>query len=323
MKLHDLSLADLGAFHDFLGTLRKAGKAMEDAGLALRFDLTPGCPVSIWTDFVMPDDVGSEDLTPDTSGAEWDPEPEEADLPAPQPVRTPEPPFVVHTASGPGWRTGEPWTEDEDGAIIAAAVANPDWTGGAIARAIAEPMRRTVSAMSFRIHHALKDRIAAARAQVPETVAPTQTPPQGEAATDSPAKAEVAASADAGQPLPAQTSPVAVKPAPAVDTPAAGDVAIERDLPTWQRQLRAHLNAVGYAEPWSREKDLLLVEGLLKGMGISGAAEWAGVESTAGLKRWQALTDPLPKDAKGRPMMEWQQRLLTELRARCGVKVAA
>jgi hypothetical protein len=226
-------------------------------------------------------------------------------------------------ASGPGWRTGEAWTEDEDEAIIAAAVANPDWTGGAIARAIAGPMRRTVSAMSFRINHTLRDRIKAARAQTSETAAPMQTPPQGEAAAERPAKAAVAAAADAGQPLPAASSPDAVKPAPAVDTHAAGDVAIDPSLPTWQRQLRAHLNAVGYADPWSKEKDLLLVEGLLKGMGISGAAEWAGVEAAVGLKRWNALTDPLPKDAKGRPMMEWQQRLLVELRARCDAQVAA
>lgn len=351
MKLHDLSLADLSAFHDFLGTLRKAGKAMEDSGYGVRFDMTPGCVVSIWTDFVMPDDVGGEDLPPDTSGAEWDPEPEESGLPAPQPVRTPEPPYSLPPASGPGWRTGEPWSEDEDEALIAACVANPDWTMGAIARAVSKPMRRTVAATAFRLSHGLRARVIAARAQAPgtgrtvpveapagggtdatggavpapiEPAAPMQAPPKAKVAAERPAEAAVAAPADVGHPLPAQTSQDAVKPAPAVDSsPAAGVVAIEAGLPTWQRQLRAHLNAVGYAEPWSKEKDLLLVEGLLKGMGVTGAAEFAGVDGTTALKRWQVLTDPLPKDAKGRPMMEWQQRLLIELRARCDVQVAA
>lgn len=345
MKLHDLSLADICALADLMGALRRAGNSLEVAGFVPRFDLTPGCPVAIWTNFVMPDAGEGED-EPDFIASDLEPEPPENVAPA-----AGQPPFDMPPASGPGWRNGEPWSEDEDEALIAACMANPGWTMGAVARAIAEPMRRTVAATAFRLTHTLRARIVAARAQAPgagrtapveapaggalhatggavpaliEPAAIMQTPPLVEVAAERPAKVGVAAPADAGQPLPAASSPDAVKPAPAVEVPnSAGVVAIEPGLPTWQRQLRAHLNALGYAEPWSKEKDLLLVEGLLKGMGVTGAAEWAGVEGAVALKRWQALTDPLPKDAKGRPMMEWQQRLLTELRSRCDVQVAA
>jgi hypothetical protein len=120
---------------------------------------------------------------------------------------------------------------------------------------------------------------------VPETVAPMQTPPQGAAATDDPVLAGVAAPADAGHPLPAASSPDAVKPAPAVDSsPAAGD-------PGPVDRLSAYLGGVARRGPWTMDSDAALMRLVCKGWKVGEIAADMGIDGGAVRDRIKVLTE--------------------------------
>jgi hypothetical protein len=118
-----------------------------------------------------------------------------------------------------------------------------------------------------------------------ETVAPMQTPPQGAAATDDPVLAGVAAPADAGHPLPAPLSPVAVKPAPAVvSSPAAGD-------PGPVDRLSAYLGGVARRGPWTLDNDAALMRLVCKGWKVGEIAADMGIDGGAVRDRIKVLTE--------------------------------
>jgi hypothetical protein len=120
---------------------------------------------------------------------------------------------------------------------------------------------------------------------VSETVAPMQTPPQGAAATDDPALAGVAAPADAGHPLPAPLSPVAVRPAPAVvSSPAAGD-------PGPVDRLSAYLAGVARRGPWTLDNDAALMRLVCKGWKVGEIAADMGIDGGAVRDRIKVLTE--------------------------------
>jgi hypothetical protein len=120
---------------------------------------------------------------------------------------------------------------------------------------------------------------------VSETVAPMQTPPQGAAATDDPALAGVAAPADAGHPLPATSSPDAVKPAPAVDSSlAAGD-------PGPVDRLTAYLAGVPRRGPWTLATDCDLMKRVCDGAKVAEIALDVGGDAGVVRNRIKVLTD--------------------------------
>jgi hypothetical protein len=120
---------------------------------------------------------------------------------------------------------------------------------------------------------------------VSETVAPMQTPPQGAAATDDPVSAGMAAPADAGHPLPAPLSPVAVRPAPAVDSsPAAGD-------PGPVDRLTAYLAGVARRGPWTLATDCEVMKRVCDGAKNAEIALDVGCDAGMVRARIKALTD--------------------------------
>jgi hypothetical protein len=117
MPLNDLSLEDLTEISGHLVTLETAGRDLVDAGLAPRFDLTPGEAVTITTSFRMPA-IESPKIKTDWRYFEAEPEEDGLTLslraildeasetpsteaappePAPEPV---EPPAAVQSAGG-------------------------------------------------------------------------------------------------------------------------------------------------------------------------------------------------------------------------------
>lgn len=134
-------------------------------------------------------------------------------------------------------------------------------------------------------HSALPDRLrqgGAAGQTDTETVAPMQTPPQGAAATDDPVGAGVAAPVAAGHPLPAVSSPDAVKPAPAaVSPPAAGA----------SGRLAAWLDGVSRRGPWTVEMDAALMRLVVRRWKVGEIAADLGIDGAQVGARIKVLTD--------------------------------
>jgi hypothetical protein len=118
-----------------------------------------------------------------------------------------------------------------------------------------------------------------------ETVAPMQTPPQGAAATDDPVLAGVPAPPNAGHPLPATSSPGAVKPAPAATSSLAAGATGPVD------RLAAYLSGVPRRGPWTVSVDLQVMRLLVAGWKLGEIAEDVGIDAAAIRNRIKALTD--------------------------------
>ncbi|MGB1389265.1 MAG: hypothetical protein ACPG61_10300 [Paracoccaceae bacterium] len=82
--------------------------------------------------------------------------------------------------------------------------------------------------------------------------------------------------------------------------------------PFAERQIIAHLNGLGYIDPWSAARDLELVEGIARGVGLSVVAAGLKVVASVCSKRWRALNTNIGDIAH-------QQRLVTILRERAAL----
>lgn len=205
-------------------------------------------------------------------------EPPQLAAPEPRPV-TPDPEPQESVVSAPAelprtpaavpTRNGLPWEHGEDERIVEATLA------GLRAPEIAAELGRTKAAVAHRIAHQLRDRIAQAR----------------NARLRKPAERVAAA-----EPAPAP-SPSAPHAAPAMT-----------GAPGWLRELRARLDALGHAAPWTPELDHRLAAGLCAGRRLDDLAQALGVTPQGARSRWRML---LPE-----PGIDAQTRLLAELKQR-------
>ncbi|SIO36814.1 hypothetical protein SAMN05444722_1707 [Rhodovulum sp. ES.010] len=108
-------------------------------------------------------------------------------------------------------------------------------------------------------------------------------------------------------PIPA-TVPRAAPPRPAARPSSLGGEGGAPRAPLSARQVEAHLDALGHAAPWTPEADLALAYALVRGDGLSLAAERLGVAREEARDRWNALC-PI----KG---LDEQQALIAALRRR-------
>jgi hypothetical protein len=118
-----------------------------------------------------------------------------------------------------------------------------------------------------------------------ETVAPMQTSPQGAAATEDPVGGGVAAPAPTGQPLPATSSPDAVKPAPAASSSLAAGATEPVD------RLTAYLSGVPRRGPWTLTTDADLMRRVVDGWKPAEIAADLGADVGVVKNRIKVLTD--------------------------------
>lgn len=200
-------------------------------------------------------------------------------------------PSPAAAAPAPALRVGEQWTEEEDARLL--LLFGDGKTGKEVASALGRPVPGTYKRKKKLDASGLRAPAAPGHANENakvEHVAPVVSAPP--------------------PPAPAPSVPL-VRAAPA---PAPGGAGLD-GTPMWQRQLRAHLNALGHVAPWTPALDLRLVEGMLRGDGATVVAEALGVDRRAAVARMRAL---LPE-----PGIEAQARLAVELRRRAAAAEAA
>ncbi|ODM49115.1 hypothetical protein A9320_17790 [Ruegeria sp. PBVC088] len=115
---------------------------------------------------------------------------------------------------------------------------------------------------------------------------------------------------ESGEPEPKPAPAPAASPAATTRDPGETGLALSLDGLGTAREKAAErrMRAIGYPAPHSPQSDLKLVESIMRGDGMSLAANTAGIEKDAAGKRWKALMPEVTN--------ENQTALLTVLRLR-------
>lgn len=92
-------------------------------------------------------------------------------------------------------------------------------------------------------------------------------------------------------------------------------VPVSKDVPFEERQVEAHLNSLGYVEPWDPDLDLEMAVLIASGTKAAHVADIFELTKTQVIDRWKHLCPVVT--------IENQKRLLSALRRRAGQKVAA
>lgn len=180
----------------------------------------------------------------------------------------------------------------------------------------AKIMAKHDEGLSFaEIGTALNRHPAAVASVVKRMVATRAAAPKEEVAPDTtfPEKADIPPAPSAEMGIPA-SEPATVEPK--LDTPKSR-FAVTPAMPGWQRDLREHINRLGYPAPWSPELDLMLVEELHIGRKLPEIAVGLGMDTSAVKARWTRLS-ALARDDRDRVTLDGQAHLLAEVKARAG-----
>lgn len=127
---------------------------------------------------------------------------------------------------------------------------------------------------------------------------------------EKPAREKLLVPMDGPAPAAKQVSPKAAEPANAVARtapPAAGAVTPTPlthhtgMLSAAEREIYAHLNALGHAGAWTAKRDFALVQGMARGDGAAAVAKALGKTKETIITRWRALnTNPTSIDHQTR-----------------------
>ena len=136
-----------------------------------------------------------------------------------------------------------------------------------------------------------------------------------DAAGPAPVTPSAPAPAVARTPAPAATAATAEPALASMPVPPFSDAG---KYPVWRQVIEANLNALGNKAPWTRQADLMLVEGLMAGRTLIEVADDIGVDAGAAKARFEALTPTDQRDRYGRRLvsLDQQQQLLQVLRSR-------
>ncbi|WP_108482279.1 hypothetical protein [Oceaniglobus ichthyenteri] len=289
---HDFTRMNPDDLRDLVTTL----SAMADAASALEYaigtapviDLTGPlmirCPLfPAQVDVAGPESFApvaeAEAHHPDTQENIAEPEKpveEVTTLPTPD---APKGPRALERAS----KNGEPWTDEEDEAILAAVASQPDASNNAVSKIIGPQLGRTPGAVAFRLKSSLSDRAEAAR------------------------------SGD---------EPIEWQPAPEPSPKPAPPVAPPENAPIWHREINKWLDLLGFPAPWSAGVDLDLVTGLARGSKLGAVALDLGIDAADCKARFGKLKLAATPDG-GQFGVSEQTRLIEVLRARAASAVAA
>ena len=222
------------------------------------------------------------------------PKPETTPEPS-EPAPTPKPTKSAATTPKAELVTG-PWSEDEIQEFISLTL------DGYLPKDIAARLNRKPKDVHNKKTR-IRDRIEAAQIARDNPVRrPAVAPKNGPASTATPAT-----------PPP---SAVAAPAAPQAAPRATGAAATDKDanlgqLSLDERKIDAHLNALGYADSWSAERDYNLVKAMARGDGAAFVGELLDENKDTIIARWKALnTDPASIDH--------QTRLVRVLKLRAG-----
>lgn len=208
--------------------------------------------------------------------------PVETAAPAPTQDTPPKAPATEPSADDPPPITG-PWT-DQEGAAALQMHRN-----GASNLEIAEKLNRDVRGIGPKLRYLLPE--AQKQEAAPPQADPAPAPRQAEAAT------------------PPEPNPEPAAPAQDWALPPMPD-----NLTNAQRVIWRRLDEMGYPAPWTPQKDVQLTEKLVRGDGLSAAADALLIPARDCRMRWNAM---LPAKT-----VEGQADLLKVLKWRC-VTVAA
>ena len=285
MPLNELTLAELTALMHRIATIVSAGNALQAGGLGPVFDLTPGAPITIYTNAVMPaTDEGVK-----------------------EPV---DPPPALGEVVGGGPVADEPkrksvvelWTADEDATLLDAMVELMVGAGmarkPAATKAAERLPGRSADGCIYRIHTKLKEPLAARLTAAASLQAETETPEIPEVTKVDPDQRDAAAGGH---------SLAAVQSEP------------QKPAVSWAADpITAHLMALPESGGWTLDRDATLMELSIAGWQPNEIALEVGMRADQIKARFDALTG-LYLDANRKPVRRFPREDVMAALARLSV----